>query len=175
MQKMRGFTVVEILVVTAVLGILFAIVTVAWAFTLRDSEDDTRFAQHQEWISRFETYRTQNGVYPNSASATDNTTPLDGEYCLGTDFPDNQCGDGIVATPVSANRVLEELSKVGTLPEYTNKKANSYTGPWADYTQFSSTGQIRIYQSYSSDPCPSGTSRDANYTGGVVCYATITR
>lgn len=167
---MRGFTVVEILVVTAVIGILFSIVTVAWSFTMRDGEDDTRYAEHQEWISRFETYRAQHSVYPNSASATNNTTPLTGKYCLGTDFPDNRCGDGIVATSVSSNRVLQELSKVGTLPEYTHKKAKGYTGPWADYNQ---PTQIRIYQSYFSGPCPSGTSQDAAFTGGVVCYITL--
>lgn len=170
---MRGFTVVEILVVTAVIGILFGIVTVAWSFTLRDGEDDTRYAEHQEWVSRFATYRAQHNVYPNSASPTANTEPLNGRYCLGTDFPDNQCGDGIAATPLGSNRVLQEISKVGTLPEYTHKKAGSYTGPWADYSQFPATGQIRIYQAYFNSPCPSDTTHDAAFTGGTVCYIAL--
>lgn len=164
MEKPRGFTIVEILVVCAVIGILFTIVSVAWALTLRESEDDTRFAEQQEWVSRFQTYRAQNGIYPD--------LPVNSRHCLGIDFPENQCGNSITATSASSNPALQALSKVGTLPEYQHRAVNGYVGPWVTYTP---SNQINIYQSYHNGPCPSGTSHDTTFSEGVVCYITLAK
>lgn len=175
MKKSRGFTIVEILIVIAVLGILFTIVSVAWITILRQGEDDTRYAEQQEWVSRFETYRGQHGVFPNSASATENTTPLTGEYCLGTGFPGNRCkrvsgADSISTNDNAPNRVMQELAKVGTLPDYQRIAVGEYVGPWADYR---TPTEIRVYQAYDSTPCPGDTTRDTALSEGVVCYITL--
>lgn len=167
MKKLPGFTVVEILIIIAVIGILFTIVTVAWSSTMRDSEDDTRHAEHQEWVSRFETYETQQGIYPDLASSSSGTS-----YCLGTKFAGNRCGANNIATNDAANPAINELGKVGTLPEYTHKDAHGRTGPWARYY----TSSIRVYHAYYNGTCPSGTTRDTTFTGeGAVCYVTLNK
>lgn len=159
---------------SAVIGILFTIVTVAWSITLRQGEDDTRHAEQQEWVSRFETYQAQQGVYPNSSSATDNTSQLSGRYCLGTNFPNNRCGNNDIPTDdASPNRVMQELRKVGTLPEYEHKLVRGRSGPWADYQ---TPAYIRVYQAYYNSQCPNGTTHDSTYSGeGAVCYVTLSK
>lgn len=159
MTKSRGFTVVEILVICAVIGILFTIVTVTWNTVLRDSEDDTRLAEHNEWVGRFQTYRAQRAIFPD--------LPVGTNACLGRDFPENRCGNGINATAPQTAQLLDELGKIGSLPEYPRKKVNTYNGPWATYP---TTTNIRVYHSYRNSTCPSGTVQDTAYSGGTVCY-----
>lgn len=170
MKRSGGFTVVEIVVVCIAVAILVTVAAVGWDATIDRSEDQTRETEQKEWAKRFETYRNRNGVYPSSASATDNTTALSGRYCLGTDFPSNRCGGGatlISTNDAAPNRVMEELVKVGTLPTYTHKLVNGYSGPWADYTNAS---RIRVYQVYLSSTCPDTTTKDTSITAANVCY-----
>lgn len=170
MKNVRGFTVVEIIVVCVVVGIIASIGTIAWNMTLQRGRDRTREGEQKEWVARFETYRNRFNVYPNSASTTNNNTAITGYHCLGADFPSNQCGGGPMATTASNNRVMQELAKVGTLPEYSHTRVNGYVGPWADYTN---TSRIRVYQSYEGS-CPTDTT-NASISGAVVCYIDLSK
>lgn len=174
MQKSSGFTVVEIIVVCIAIGILASVVVVGWAGTLTAGKDRNRASEQKEWATRFETYRNRFMVYPNSADDT-GTTSLNSRYCLGTNFPSNNCAGGGILTSTndsSPNKLMQALAKVGSLPSYTHEAINGYTGPWADYTN---STRIRIYHSYLKSTCPDGTTKDTSFTGATICYIEFTK
>lgn len=172
MQKSSGFTVVEIIVVCIAVGILASIVIVGWSGTLINSKDQIRETDQKEWVSQFETYRNRYMVYPNSADDA-GTTALNGRYCLGANFPSGNCGGGgATATTAGSTALMKALAKVGSAPDHAHVAANGYTGPWADFTN---SGYIRIYQSYSNTTCPTGTIKDTGFAGATICYVQLTK
>ena len=91
---MKGFTLIEILIVVILLGILAAIVVPMFT----DASDDTRVStcvSNMATIrSQAELFRAQTGAYPGTTAAMvaadllqdDTTCPVDGDaYVLGTD------------------------------------------------------------------------------------------
>ena len=169
MQKMSGFTIVEIVVICAVIAILATVIGVGWSGTVASGRDRAHATEQKEWIGRYETFRQRFSVYPSAADEA-NTTALAGRYCLGSGFAGNQCAGGSILTPATStdnNKLLRDLAKVGTLPEYQHTAVNGYTGPWADYTNAT---RIRIYHSYIKSTCPDGTTKDTTITGANLCY-----
>ena len=72
MNNQRGFTIVELLIVIVVIGILAAIVIVAYngiQTRARDTSRDNAIATLKKTI---EVYKTLNGSYPPACSAGDN-------------------------------------------------------------------------------------------------------
>lgn len=184
MSKKSGFTVVEIVVIIAVLGILAGIVAVGWGGMLLSGRDRTRETEQQDWVKRFETYRQRFGVYPN-ATISDSNIAITGTHCLGTGFPvttgfpDGRCRSttGSPSTAqVSNSDIMQQLAKVGTLPDFQHTAARGgYVGPWVEYIA-GTPGSIRIYQAYEKSSCPSGTTLDsATYSSGTVCYIQLTK
>lgn len=174
MRKSYGFTIVEVIIVCIVIGILASVVIIGWSGTMMGSKDDVRANEQHAWVSRFETFRNRYSVYPNSATS-DNSTALNGRYCLGIKFPSNQCAGGGITTATNdalPNQLMQDLAKVGTLPDFTHETAQGYTGPWADYTN---PAYIRIYQSYLGQSCPEKTTQDTNFTGATICYVQLAK
>lgn len=171
MEKRAGFTVVEILIVCIVLGILVTIGTIGWSNTVEKSRDRTRETEQNAWAKSFETYRQRFVVYPHANASG---VAIAGEHCLGTGFPGGRCKSS--GSPIAENAnsaIMQELEKVGTLPSYPHEQpAGGYIGPWVNYN---TTGEIRIYQSYTQASCPEGTVDDTSYTGATVCYIRLTK
>lgn len=176
MRKTSGFTIVEIIIICAVVGILAGIIAVGWNGTLIAGRDRARNSEQQDWAKRFETYRQRFGTYPASNLAS--TTALTGTHCLGQGFPDSRCvrSSGVpYTTENTSSDIMQLLAKVGTLPEYKHLPARGgYIGPWVSYIA-GTPGNVRIYHAYEATDCPNGTTHDTSYSGGTVCYIQFTK
>lgn len=65
--KRTGFTIVELIVVIAVIGILAGIVLVSYAASENRARDVSRQASIKEIRAALEAYRAEKGTYPNEA------------------------------------------------------------------------------------------------------------
>ena len=63
----KGFTIVELLIVVVVIGILAAIVTVAYTVISRSARDAAVQAELRNFGSTVEVYQATNGSYPTTA------------------------------------------------------------------------------------------------------------
>lgn len=69
MVRIRGFTLVELLVVVSIIGILASVVTVNANSARRQSRDAKRKADIQNIAGALELYRATNRMYPNPSPA----------------------------------------------------------------------------------------------------------
>ena len=164
LRKNSGFTIVELLIVIVVIGILAAIVTVAYTGISKSAQVSSITSELKQWQKLFEAYRATNGNYP-APSATPITgggpgSNVLGGYCLGTGFPNNYCyvssassSFGVAESTGSA--LMTALSTVGTPPRNSAKYTYETTGPFLWYV---SDTDARLYTTYpAGTPCPSGT------------------
>lgn len=63
----KGFTLIELLVVIAIIGILITVGSVSYQKAVRLSRDSKRKTDLEQIRQALETYRSQNGVYPDSS------------------------------------------------------------------------------------------------------------
>jgi len=73
----RGFTLLELLIVIAIIGILSAIVLASLGTSNEAGRDANRARQSQEVVKALELYYSDNGSYPSSAGAANWTINLD--------------------------------------------------------------------------------------------------
>lgn len=67
-KKSKGFTLIELLVVISIISILVAVGIVSYRRTNLLSRDSRRKADIQQIRQALETYRSENGVYPDDAT-----------------------------------------------------------------------------------------------------------
>lgn len=65
----RGFTIVELAVIIAVIGILVGIVAVSYRGIIADNDSEVARADAQKVASALQDYRSQKGVYPDALSS----------------------------------------------------------------------------------------------------------
>lgn len=118
-KKARGFTIVELLIVIVVIGILAAIVIVAYNGVQQRGRNTGRIQAASQYVKMLKVYHTSNNsTYPFSS----------GRYCLGTGFPEVSSANGTSGDCYNAQAgnswltsvnttVNDELKKVGSLPE----------------------------------------------------------
>ena len=89
-RKLRGFTLIELLVVIAIVGILFAVGTASYITAQKQVRDSRRKTDLLEIQQALETYRSENGFYPDNGTwSTDlaptyiNTVPTDPKVGAG--------------------------------------------------------------------------------------------
>ena len=167
-QKSQGFTIVELLIVIVVIGILAAIVIVAYNGINKTAQITAITSEIKQWHKLFEAYKAQNGVYP-APSATPltgggpGTSVLNG-YCLGTGFPQNagvsncfltSTGTIYTIAESTGTSLLTQLSTVGNPPKNTPKYTyGTVTGPELMY--YGAT-DVRLQTTYPpGTTCPSG-------------------
>lgn len=134
-MKNKGFTIVELLIVIVVIGILAAIVIVAYNGVQTRAQNTQRINELSTWKRAFESYKAREGQYP--------AVPA-GSYCLGVGFligngGQPRCRDyqisGSTSYPESDNTTLmSEFSKIIKIPKPSNIPANGTLGPYAEYT-----------------------------------------
>ena len=155
-KKYTGFTIVELLIVIAVIAILATIVVVGWNGVSAQSRNTARASELETWKSTFELYKSRFGTYPSVTTA--------GMYCLGTGFPNGRCGDINTGTPeTNSTSVLNELKRVSPiLPKVSASAVENRVGPYAWFDDPSSPSAgitiMSMFESKTGD-CPEGLSR----------------
>ena len=175
-RNRQGFTIVELLIVIVVIGILAAIVIVAFNGISDSAKRSSTMSEMKQWVKLFSLYKAKYGEYP-APSATPSTGGGPGanvlnRYCLGTGFP-QVGGSGYCYLVASGNPysvaestgtgLLTALSEVGNPPRNTSKNVyGSVTGPWLQYIN---ANEWYIGSTFGpGGTCPDGTSLE--YTGG---------
>jgi prepilin-type N-terminal cleavage/methylation domain-containing protein len=179
MYRSRGFTIVELMIVVVVIGVLAAIIIVAYSGITTRAENQSRLAEMKAWEKMYKMYYTLYGQLPQYPGAPDGQLNIG--YCLGTGFPDTN-GDGIgncrdlYAGPPfgeQENAALNtELAKVTPLPKGPrNSPGSNSLGPFAMYY---SNETIVIYDVFKGTACPDGTSVSYQYPDNqaIICNVT---
>lgn len=175
-MKLRGFTIVELLIVVVVIGILAAIVTVAYTGITTQAKTASTISELKAWHKLYELYKAQFGDYPDPVVGGDG--PSNQDWCLGTGFPNSSCLSTNTASIYSVAEstgatIMTELAKVGTPPSNSSKwTVNSTTGPYVRLISGSYYRLETIIQS--TDGCPGGTQTgwygDAAYDHRQHCH-----
>lgn len=120
-KSTRGFTIVELLIVIVVIGILAAIVIVAFNGVQNRAKNTQRSSAASSWLKLISMYSAQYGTLPPNFA--------DNHVCLGTGYPNDldgvttneDCnGTGNVKHPSPTTN--NALSEFGTLPNFPPDK-----------------------------------------------------
>lgn len=151
-NKQRGFTIVELLIVIVVIAILAAISIVAYNGIQQRANNTSRIVAGKQFVQLFQLYQGTFGSYPSQIY------PPGPGFCLGTGFPVGhldvpRCrsykSGGSYSTPLprgptqpdsvpeSDNTALmSELKKVGSIPANPIPTASKVAvGPYLDYDE----------------------------------------
>jgi prepilin-type N-terminal cleavage/methylation domain-containing protein len=160
-RKSLGFTIVELLIVIVVIGILAAIVVVAYNGITSSTKNVATISEMKQWHKLFQVYKARFNSYPDPG------VPGEGNngdiWCLGTGFPSGSCvannpASSFAAAENTGTNIMTELKKVGTPPANTSKLVvSSSLGPFLRGNRVETVIQ-------SVDGCPEGVS-DGWYGG----------
>ncbi len=81
MQKVKGFTIVELLIVVVVIGVLAAITVVAYNGVQQRARNSQIISAVTQWVGIIRLYQAEEGRLPNWTS------------CLGTEYPHGRTGE----------------------------------------------------------------------------------
>jgi len=180
----RGFTIVELLIVIVVIGILAAIVIVAYNGVQKSAQQSAIYSEMKQWQKLFAGYKALNGSYPSPSPGGNPLT--DGGpgtsalymYCLGTGFPNSACfwnATGTIYTVAESTgaSLISQLSAVGHPPLNSTKYVYDTYGV-GPYLQYSSMTTMYIQGVFpGGTTCPSGTTTGYTNTNRVHCYITL--
>lgn len=191
-NRKRGFTIVEIIIVVAVIGVLATIAFVSYGSMKDRALNANRIAEFKGWEKAFELYRSKYRDYPNVPRYTP-VNPTQGKpktYCLGTGFPkgpdghercrdyqyacnhsvDERCSSFRVA---DSKILMDELAKVLEVSEAPKIPANDTVGPYVEFYE-NFIIMHGWFNGTKPEHCPEGTefsyADDANQ---VACMKTI--
>lgn len=123
LKRARGFTIVELLIVIVVIGILAAIVIVAYNGIQTRASDVKRAAAIAEYVKILGMYKSENGEYPDAANVclgTPDQYPLASKWnnagrCWGSDI-----GGGVIQGVAGTDSQL-----ITALQQYVKKLPDS--------------------------------------------------
>lgn len=167
-RKSPGFTIVELLIVIVVIGVLAAIVIVAYNGVTQSAKTAKTLSAVDSWAKAIQMYRAATGNFPTQQS------------CLGssTTYPDTGIGPycwDITYWDVKANFLSQLAPYIGSHPEpdVTNIGTADYNRRGAFYHIVSTTDhRIRaVFAGESSCPASSAGPLLSStvQTGGIYC------
>lgn len=155
LRRYNGFTIVELLIVTVVIGIIAAISIASYNGMQKRAANAAILSEFRAWKLAFAAYKASNGSYP---AMPDNT-----HYCLGTGFPNGNCRDYLAGntntyTEASSVGLMNQLRTVVQIPSARKYPINGTVGPYVTFNQ-SNNGFVgmTIVLHGDSDDCPTGT------------------
>ncbi len=163
-QKLRGFTIVELLIVIVIIGILAAITIVAYNGIQQRARNAQVIAGVNIYNKALRSYHAVNSAYPTSTG------------CLGADYPGNQCWQGdsgniMVNTTLDSN-LAGSISGKPTLA--TSLMSIGITNNMRAGAMYNaSISRIVYYLSGTSQPCGMSGANGVN-EGGVVTQCSLT-
>lgn len=166
-KKPTGFTIIELLIVIAVMAILAAIVVVGWNGVSVQSRNTARANELETWKSTFELYKTRFSTYPSQAT---------GSYCLGSSFSTGKCADtssSTAPTVAASTGLMNELKRVSpTLPSVSTSAVATYAGPYA----IIGATDIKLIGAFeSNNSCPDDLVVETSVSNGLtLCKYTLT-
>ncbi len=128
-KKNEGFTLVELIIVIVVIGILAAIILVAYNGVTANAKDTARIAKIKEISKAIELYQATNGYYPKIQDASGNETTCDyhGEnwgHCDRNKDLSDALAPYIKIDPTSLSSTAPDA--VGSNYYYTSSKDDDY-------------------------------------------------
>lgn len=181
---LRGFTVVELIVVIVVIGILAGLAYVTYSGVVREARNTERLNQMKTWENAFKLYASTSKDFKYPAVSAE------GGYCLGDKFPTAQMinDKGILASPLptpgnplgycrdlgsqgadswkryEANAALNEklygiIGKSPSSTDFVKKQFNLWPwaiGPYVEYRTLGTTKTVKIFQLFEGGTCPEG-------------------
>lgn len=99
----KGFTLIELLVVIAIIGVLSALAVTGFRSAQAKARNAKRLSNIEQYINALESYRTQNGSFPDFFPYTNTFSDW---HCLGEYDNDNCWNNGTQIVRVGANGLL---------------------------------------------------------------------
>ncbi len=122
--RSQGFTLTEILIVIAVIGIISSLSALGFGTISSNARDKARSVDVQQWASGFDLYKSRYTVWP--VLPTNDTTPK--VFCLGVPYsdkttvnPNKRCGQ-FASSNTALYRSTTQTSPTPDDPDYTTLK-----------------------------------------------------
>ena len=168
----KGFTLVELLIVIAIVGILGSIVLVTLSDSREKGRNAARITQIQEYRKAFELYYSDFGYYPRvegSASAI---------MCLG-DYGDDACWlNGTSVNELSA--IAEALNPnymrnlpAGEAVNFGQSGSNYYEGMTYQYQNYGAGYTIQYFMEGANQSCQLPGANGTDVSGDTLCTFTF--
>lgn len=117
LKAMRGFTIVELLIVIVVIAVLAAVTAVAYTNMQGRARDSQRLTDMKTIMKALEVYKTQNGIYPDEVSTTNaGGWELTASAAAPTNFLSALVStNGISRVPSDPRNVVDQSGAVNSL------------------------------------------------------------
>ncbi len=179
-SRVKGFTVVELLIVIVVIAILATIGIISYTSVQRQALNNVRLKELNNWIELFDLYKNKYGHYPGYAEA-------DRGVCLGEGFPAAEDDGKLRCREVHDNPGYSYLEEDNTalmaqfkaftdIPASDKRAAGAYkwlAGPWAElrYNQYGDLNISTAIDSRNPEDCTRAGFRSAwtSDDGAMIC------
>lgn len=168
-----GFTLLELIIVIAIIGIISAIVMVALSDSREHSRNTARVAQIKEYQKAFNLYYSDTGYYPKFGVNETNAW-----MCLG-DYPDDRCwqngGTGTIERETIANAIVPKY--MGQMPKgetiMFGQGGNLYEGMIYTHANYGKSYKIQYIMEGSNKSCILDGATGSNLGGSDFTLCTL--